>query len=257
MKGRLPSVAMLAGSLTFLASLYLTWVSAIPAASPGHNGSDGIQGLLDLLSSGAYSLDGWGLCGQVAALAAVALGSFALVSLIRPELEAALPIGGCALALAVLALVDIANLRTEGIYRAGYAGLSAHLGAGAYAGGAAALAALVSAAWVSRDDIPELGAAAAATLLTIGLVAAYVLPGLTVHAAQMEGPAGFQFVGIGGSGTAVMLLIASFGLTFWFGASPPIRRVAAAHSSRDSSNSWNCPDAATSFSPHTSAAARA
>jgi hypothetical protein len=222
-KGRLPLFVILGSSLTFLVSLYLTWVSAGAPLT-----RIGVLSVLNLFSSNA--LDGWGPFGQAAALAAVALALLAIVSLIRPTLEAALPIGGCAIALAVLALVNIADLRTQGIYRAGYYGrLSAHLTTGAYMGGAAALVALLCAAWVSHDEISERGRAAAATLLTIGLVAAYVLPTLSVHNTHsLTGAVGIQFVEAGGYGTAIMLLIASFGLTFWFGASPPIRRISAA-----------------------------
>ena len=64
---------------------------------------------------------------------------------------------GCALALAVLALVSVADLRTQALYRAGYHGLTVHLGTGAYIGGAAAVVALLSAAWVSHDEIVEPG----------------------------------------------------------------------------------------------------
>ena len=47
--------------------------------------------------------------------------------------------------------------------------------------------------------------AAAATLLTIGLVAAYVLPTLNIHTHELKGSGGFQFVSFGSYGTAVML----------------------------------------------------
>lgn len=225
MKGRFPLLVMLAGSVTFLASLNLTWVSAGDPTRAIRT-RQGALSLLNLFSPVEHN--GWWTFGQAAAIAAVALGFLAVISLIRPELEGALPIGGCAIAIAALSLVNAADLRTQGIYRAGYDGLSAHLSTGAYVGGAAALAALLSAAWVSHDDIPELRNAAAATLLTIGLVAAYVLPALNVHADRLKGSGGFQFVYLGSYGTAIMLLIASFGLTFWFGATPPIRRVSAA-----------------------------
>src|SRR5579871_1583397 len=189
MRARLPVRVMLTASLTFLASLYLTWVSATPATSSG-SGS-GVASLLNLMSVGGFGQsDGWGLLGQAAAIGAVALGLCALVSLIRPELEAALPIGGCAIALAALALSDAADLRTQGMYHAGLNGLSVHRGVGAYLGGAAALVALLSAAWLSHDDIPEPRIAAAATLLTMGLIAAYVLPTFSVHVHRLNGSLG-------------------------------------------------------------------
>jgi len=226
-KGRLPLFVILGSSVTFLASLNLTWVSAgdpTRAIRTRH----GALSLLNLFINNAYAATGWGTFGQAAAIAAVALGFLAVVSLIRPELEGALPIGGCAIALATLALVNAADDWAHAIYWAGDDGFTAHLSTGAYVGGAAALAALLSAAWVSHDDIPELGKAAAATLLTIGLVAAYVLPALNVNPDRLKESGLFQSVGLGSYGPAIMLLIASFGLTFWFGATPPIRRVSAA-----------------------------
>jgi hypothetical protein len=225
-KGRIPLLLLVGSSATFLASLYLTWVSAgdpTRALRTRH----GALSILNLFSN-AFAFNGWGAFGQAAAIAAVALGLLAVVSLIRPELESALPLGGCAIALAALALVNVADLRTQGIYRAGYMSLSAHVSTGAYVGGAAALVALLAAAWVSHDEISDLGSAVAATLLTIGLVAAYVLPTLSVHTQALKGAGGYQFVWAGSYGTAIMILIASFGLTFWFGAAPPIRRISAA-----------------------------
>jgi hypothetical protein len=210
-KGRLPLFVILGSSLAFLASLFLNWTSA--PVVPRHAGA---LSILNLYS--AFSWNGWASSfGQAAAIAAVALALCALVSLTRPELETALPIGGCAIALATLTLVNAAAAKA---FNATSGGLPVHLGAGAYLGGAAALVALLTAAWVSHDEISEPGNGVAATLLTIGLVAAYVLLGL-------NGP-GRQALGFGSYGTAIMLLIASFGLTFWFGAKSPLRRLSAA-----------------------------
>ena len=49
MKGRFPLLVMLAGSLTFLASLYLTWVSAGNAATAlrTHEGALSLLNLFD------------------------------------------------------------------------------------------------------------------------------------------------------------------------------------------------------------------
>src|SRR5262249_47294249 len=41
-------------------------------------------------------------------------------------------------------------------------------------------------------------------------------------------PIRVAFAGIASYGTAVMLLIASFGVTFWFGIAQPLKRLAAA-----------------------------
>jgi hypothetical protein len=226
-KGRLPLLVVLGSSLAFLTSLYFPWVSAgDPAKALRTN--HGATSILNLFSN-AFALDGWSVFGEAAAIAAVALGLLSIVSLVRPELEAALPIGGCAIALAVLALVSAADLRTQALNVARIHGLAVHFGTGAYVGGAATLAALLSAAWVSHDEIVEPGKATAAAVLTIGVIAAYVLPTLSVDTQPLRGAGGYQFVGAGNDGAAIMLLIASFGLTFWFGAeTPPLRRIAAA-----------------------------
>ncbi len=198
-------------SLAFLASLFLNWTSAPVAPVP-----TGALSLLNLFD--AFSFNGWAASfGQAAAIAAVGLALCALVSVIRPNAEAALPFGGCAIALVTLSIVNAAEL---GAFSTTSRGLPVHVGTGAYLGGAAALVAFLSAAWVSHDEISEPGKAAAATLLTIGLVASFVLLALNVH--------DHELVAIGSYGTAVMLLIASFSLTFWFGALKPLRRVAAA-----------------------------
>ncbi len=233
MKGRLPLVAMLAGSLTFLASLYLTWISVMPPAAARGNTGDGtgLNSLLNLMNGGGWNGVGVGVFGQAAAIAAVALALLALLAFWRPELGGgALPFGGCAIALAALALVNAAALLAEAILEPEYDGVSAHLSTGAYVGGAAAFVALVGAAVASRDELAELGNAtvAAATLLTAGLAAAYVLPALNVHPFQLTGASGFQFSSVGSYGTAIMLLLASFGLTFWLGAAPPLRRLSTA-----------------------------
>jgi hypothetical protein len=208
-RARLPLLVILGCSLAFPASLFLNWASApvLPIRK-------GALSVLNLYS--AFSWNGWAsLFGQAAAIAAVALALCALVALSRPELEAALPIGGCATALLTLTLVNAVTLQ---VFSDTSGGLPVHIGAGAYLGGAAALVAFLSSVWVSHDDISEWGVAAAATLLTIGLVTAYVL------LLAADGPGLLS----GSYGTAVMLLIASFGLTFWFGTAGPLKRLATA-----------------------------
>ena len=112
MKGRLPLFVILGSSLTFLASLYLSWVG--PTTDPikrllsSGQGATGALSLLNLFSRSAYyhfPTDGWTSFGQAAAITAVALALCALVSLVRPEREALLPFGGCAIALVTLTLV--------------------------------------------------------------------------------------------------------------------------------------------------------
>jgi hypothetical protein len=222
-RARLPLLVILAGSLTFIASLYLTWVVAVAPARDNTGPGSGVFNLFN-----PFAFGGWGTFGQAAALAAIALIVLVLVGFVRPELADSLPFGGCAIALATLALVNAASL-TEGIYRLEYEHASAHLSTGAYVGGAAAFVALLGAAAASRAELTELGSAtvAAATLLTAGLVAAYVLPAFNANTHSPTGASDFQFISVGTYGTAIMLLIASFGLTFWLGAAP-LRRLSAA-----------------------------
>lgn len=206
MKARLPLFVILGGSLAFLASLFLNWTST--PVSSRHLGPLSIINLYN-----AFEWNGWASpFGQAAAIAAIALALSALVSISRPALEAALPIGGCAVALLTLTLVNAAALQ---VFSGTSGGLPVHVGAGAYLGGAAALVAFLVSAWVSHDDVPERGAAVAAALLTIGLVSAFAL-----------------FVGntraYATTGSAMMLLIASVGLTFWFGTRQPLKRLSAA-----------------------------
>ena len=94
MKARRPLFVMLGGSLTLLVSLYMAWVStgrsAIQDFFNTGKGSAGALSLLNLFSfSDQFSANGWGTFGQAAAIAAVGLALCAVVSLIRPELEAA------------------------------------------------------------------------------------------------------------------------------------------------------------------------
>jgi hypothetical protein len=222
-KVRIAQLSMLGGSLAFLASLYLSWVSTTAGENTGR--SDFFQLL------GSYSWNGLGPFGQAAALAAVALIVLVLASFLRPGLAATLPFGGCAIALAALAVVNATHLRTDAFYRAALSldEVSVHLGTGVYVGGAAALVALLGAALMSSDEFLETGVAtiAVATLLTAGLAAAYVLPTLDLDAQQRNAAEGFQFLAAGNDGAAIMLLVASFGLTFWLGG-PPLRRIASA-----------------------------
>jgi hypothetical protein len=208
-KGRLPLFVILGSSLTFLASLFLDWTIRTPRPTTGP------LSVINLFD--AFSWNGWASSfGQAAAIAAIALALCALVSVFRPEVEAALPFGGCAIALVALTVVNLAALQAFGETSRG---VPVHVGAGAYVGGAAALVALLSAAWVSNDEISGLGTIVAATLLTIGLVSAYVL-----LARNSQDP----FSVVASYGTALMLLIASFGLTFWFGTRTPLKRLSAA-----------------------------
>ena len=66
MKGRFPLLVMLAGSVTFLASLNLTWVSA-GDPSQALRTRHGALSILNLFSN-AFAFEGWGAFGQAAAI---------------------------------------------------------------------------------------------------------------------------------------------------------------------------------------------
>src|SRR4051794_36124224 len=118
---------MLGGSLAFLASLYLTWVAATPPAANQDGSGSGLSSLLNLLSASRFGTwNGWGIFGQAAALAAIVLIVLVLVEFGRPQLVDSLPLGGCAIALGALALVNAADLRTDLIYSSGYDHTAVH-----------------------------------------------------------------------------------------------------------------------------------
>ena len=89
---RLSLYVLLASALTFLASLFLTWVHP------------------------AYAADGWGTYGEVAALVALALAAGAGASLPRPQLERRLPLASAGVALLYLALFNAAQLNGLGVF---------------------------------------------------------------------------------------------------------------------------------------------
>lgn len=224
---RLPLFVLLASALTFLASLYLLWVESATRAA-----GNSTKSLLNLFSGGV-SFYGWsGSYGQAAALVAVAMVFGAGVSLLRPQLETRLPLASAGVALLSFALLNAAYLQGTGVFEGTFQHLSVHLAAGAYLGIASASVALlatIGARWEQLARRPS-ARAVVALGLTVGLLAAFILPWLHVHAPHVRtgGATGYQISSVGSSVAIFIAVIACFGLPLWARGSPSGRRLFAA-----------------------------
>ena len=226
MRRRLSLFVLLASGSVFLASLYQLWVESTPNAA-----DTSAQGLLEL--GGGVSFYGWaGVYGQAAALVAVALVFGAGVSLLRPQLETRLPLASAGVALLYLALLNAAHFQGTSVLEGTFQHVSVHLAAGAYlgiAGAAVALLATIKACWeqlARRPSVP----AVVALALTAGLLAAFILPWLHVHAPHLRtgGATGYQISNVGGTVVVFIAAIACLGLPLWTRGTPPGRRLVAA-----------------------------
>ena len=227
MRRRLSLIVLLASSSVFLGSLYLTWVeSGGPAVATNKP-----QGPLDLFSGG-ITYDGWGSWGQAAALVALALAVGAGAALLRPQRETHLPFAGAGMALLYLALFSAAALHGTGVFRGAFEHRSVHLAAGAYLGlasAAVALLAAIGAHWDEPPGRPQVQAGLAFAL-TIGLLAAFILPWLRLHAPRVEAGAatGYEISNSGDNVVVFIALLACFGLLLWGRRTGPGRRLATA-----------------------------
>jgi len=227
MSKRLLLYVLLASTLAFLASLYLTWVEAgRPALGLG------INGLLNYFSGDFSFYDGWGVFGQAAALCALAVLAGAGLSLLRPRLVRRWPLASCAGALLFFALLNAAELRGRGHFFAAIDHVHIQLGPGAYLGVGSAALACLAAALLRQDELarrPSVPTVLAGAL-TLGLLTAFLLPWLRLHIPRV-GPAtlsGYE-VSFRGDDTVVFIaILACFGLPLWGRGTPPGRRLAAA-----------------------------
>ena len=177
MKGRLPYVVILGGSLTFLASLYLPWFVSRVGFGPH---------LRD-----AYSVidPGWGPTeslpppfSQPAGLSALALAAVALTGLVKPRLKH-LPVGATALVFGVFVVVSTSQQWDSeiitGPYDGGYYAVT-RFGLGAYLGLAAAGIACVVAAALRWRELARRRSlvAAAGQALWLVLLVSFVSPAL-------------------------------------------------------------------------------
>jgi len=228
MRRRLSLFVLMASPCVFLASLYLLWVESAHKAT-----GSGIAGLLNEFAGSGVSFYGWaGIYGSAAALAALALILGAGVSLLRPQLTTRLPLASAGLALLYLALLNAAYLQGTSVFEATFRHVSVHLAPGAdlgIASAAIAFLAAVGAHWeqvARRPSVPVVVAFA----LTVGLLAAFILPWLQVHAPHVRtgGAIGYQTSNLGSSVAVFIAAIACFGLPLWARGTPPGRRLVAA-----------------------------
>jgi hypothetical protein len=210
-------------------SLYLRWVEVVGAGL--RFGGRGVNGLLNLFSGSFSSFDGWGIFGQAAALCALAVVAGAGLSLLRPQLKQRRPLASCAGALLSFALLNAGETRGAGRLEAALYHLHARLGPGAYIGVASAAAACIAVAVVRREELtrrPSITAVAAASL-TVGLLAAFLLPWLHVRIPRLGRGGATGYDSSFGQETAVFIVaLACFGLPLWRKETSPGRRLAAA-----------------------------
>jgi hypothetical protein len=227
MRRQLSLYVMLASACVFLASLYLWWIESTLKVA-----GNVTQNMLNEFS-GSLRFYGWsGPYGSAAALAALAVVLGAAVALLRPQLGKRLPLATAAAALLYLALLDAANLHGTGIFQGVFQHLSVGLATGAYLGiGSAAVAFL--AALAARWEIARRPSAteAVALALTVGLLAAFILPWLHVHVPHGKTGAvifGYQLSNVGSSVVVFVATLACFGWPLWSRRTPPGRRLVAA-----------------------------
>jgi hypothetical protein len=210
---------LLASSLTFLASLFLSWIQS----------GVGTNGVLRVLDE-TVSYDAWGPYGQVAALVALALAAAVGASLVRPQLKRRLPFASAGMALLYLALLNAAYLHGFAVFRSAYDHVPVQLGPGVYLGLACAIVVVLAAVATSWEELPRrLGVPAGVALaLTIGLLAAYILPWLTLRAPRVgPGATGYQLVEVANVILPFIVLLACFALPLWGPRTPPGRRLVA------------------------------
>lgn len=175
-------LVLLAGALTFLASLYLPW-DEVQASQVSGAGASGVTGLLNLFGGEELSLDGWSTFGQPAGLLALALVAGAALAVFRPRLAGRLPLGSCALGLGFFAVLAMFEQRDIARFLASYAHATAYVAYGSYLALTSATVVCVCAIVLRRNEPgARLSATAvAAAALTGGLLAAFLAPYLTFH----------------------------------------------------------------------------
>ena len=184
MRDRVPLFVLLASALTFLASLYLPWQEVSDSGFSGGS-KQGVLGLLNLFSVGS-TFDGWSTeAGVVASLAALVLVAGTALALVRASAVASrLPLFPFALAVLYLAIAVLVALHSEEAIRRAIEtsrGVHYHYAYGAYLGIAAAVIALLAAAFQERAVLARRpgGAELIAVLLGVGLLVAFLLPWAT------------------------------------------------------------------------------
>lgn len=228
MRRRLSLFVLLASACVFLATLYLLWIESSPSAFGTSSPSQ-----LPYTFLGGVSFYGWaGPYGSAAALAAVALVLGSGASLLRPQLQTRLPLASAGAVLLYLALLDAANLHGSAVFEETFQHVSTHLAPGAYLGMGSAAVAFLAAVGVRWEEVarrPSVSAVAALAS-TAGLLAAFILPWLNVHAPQVRtgGATGYQISSVGSGVIVFIAALACFALPLWLRGGPPGGRLFAA-----------------------------
>jgi hypothetical protein len=177
MRGGAPLFVLLASALTFLTSLFLPWRETQGQALGG------VQGVLDQFSGSGHEIDGWVTgTGDVAVLLGVAIVLAAIVTVLRPQLGAKLPVGSLAVALAYFAVALAMEVHTYSrifnVFTGHAAKLHSSWAYGFYLGLASAGIALLSGVayrWSDRLRPPDRGDMVACGL-GIALLVSFLLP---------------------------------------------------------------------------------
>ncbi len=174
MRRQWSTLVVLAGSLVFLASLYLPWQQATCDTTP----ADGSGGILGLLNPPCRSIDGLNSeVGHAAALVTLLLVAVATAALLRRGLENRLPLGTCALTVAYFAIAVARE--TESLARQRPAeSLPFHAHLGTFLGlGAAALTLFAATAPRARELVWDRSPPSLARLSAVAcLLGTFLLP---------------------------------------------------------------------------------
>ena len=180
MRRQWSTLVVLVGSLVFLSSLYLPWRQATcgNTQSGSFKGPGDVAGLPNLFLSSCRSIDGLSSnVGRAAAVIALVLLTVALTALVRPDLEARLPLGTCALATTYFAAA-VARQTVSLARRQPAESLPLHARLGTYLGLAAAVLVLFAAATPQARDLMRDRSVLSLTRFTFaaGLLATFLLP---------------------------------------------------------------------------------
>jgi hypothetical protein len=207
---------MLAGSVTFLVSLYFAWVHEVFCISTS----------VCLVSHNPSVINKpWSGFGQIAALLAITLAAGALAAMADDERATRLPVGRGAIALGIFALLSVSELWTSAVGQNVGMPEAARLGPGAYiglAGVGVACAGAAAARW-SEITRPRSATAATGRLITLALIASFVLPALNA-----SGVSGYELSRLQGGPADLICVFACLGLLAWREGQRPAPRLAIA-----------------------------
>jgi hypothetical protein len=174
-----PALALSAGGLMLLASLYLPWQSAGSCREEDYgfgNQGGAVCGLLSLFSDGR-SIEGLSPeVGRAAALFALPLAAVAAAAWVRPSLAPRLPLGRCALLAGYFGVAVVVQTRSDAHQQG--PGETFHYAYGVYVGLAATIVILVAVGVERRGELARYRSASRLILLLLvaGLLGAFLLP---------------------------------------------------------------------------------